>query len=77
MNSLEDLFFSPLGKEYCLLFYYSAVMAFIIFALGLIGGVYHVMTGRMNIFMLVMSLVSPCILYFNNRLLYSMCVSMN
>lgn len=77
MNSLEDLFFSPLGKEYCLLFYYSSVMAFIIFALGLIGGVYHVMTGRMNMFMLVLSLVSPGILYLNNRLLYSMCVSMN
>lgn len=77
MNSLEDLFFSPLGKEYCQLFYYSAVIAFIMFALGLIGGVYHVMTGRMNIFMLVLSLVSPGILYLNNRLLYSMCVSMN
>ena len=32
MNSLEDLFFSPLGKEYCQLFYYSAVIAFIMFA---------------------------------------------
>ena len=76
MNSLEDLFFSPLGKEYCLLFYYSAIISFVIFALGVVGGVYHVMTGRMNLFNLVLSLVSPGILYLNNRLLYSMCVNM-
>jgi hypothetical protein len=77
MNSLEELFFSPLGKEYCLLFYYSAIIAFVIFSLGIVGGVYHVMTGRMNVFTLVLSLVSPGILYLNNRLLYSMCVSMS
>lgn len=76
MNSLEELFFSPLGKEYCLLFYYSAIISFIIFALGVVGGTYHVMTGRMNLFSLVLSLVSPGILYLNNRLLYSMCVTM-
>ena len=76
MNSLEELFFSPLGKEYCLLFYYSAIIAFIIFALGVVGGTYHVLTGRMNLFSLVLSLVSPGILYLNNRLLYSMCVTM-
>jgi len=77
MNSLEDLFFSPLGKEYCLLFYYSAIVAFIVLAIGVVGGVYHVMTGRLNVFVLVLNLISPFILYINNRLLYSMCVSMN
>tara|TARA_Y100000591_G_C21685478_1_gene620327 strand:- start:371 stop:604 length:234 start_codon:yes stop_codon:yes gene_type:complete len=76
MNTLENLFFSPLGKEYCLLFYYSAIIAFVIFAMGMAGGVYHVMTGRMTLFALVLSLVSPGILYLNNRLLYSMCVNM-
>ena len=77
MSSLEDAFFSPLGKEYCVLFYYSAIIAFIMLAVGVVGGVYHVMVGYMNVFALVISLVSPAILYLNNRLLYSMCVSMN
>lgn len=77
MSSFEEAFFSPLGKEYCALFYYSAIVAFIMLAVGVIGGVYHVMAGNMNVFALIISLVSPAILYLNNRLLYSMCVTMN
>ena len=76
MNTLENLFFSPLGKDYCLLFYYSAIIAFIMFAIGVVGGAYNVLAGRMNLFGLVLSLVSPGILYINNRLLYSMCINM-
>lgn len=76
MGVVEDMFFAPLGKEYCLYFYYSSIISFIFFAAGLVGGVYHVMQKKMNVFSLVMGLLSPALLYLNNRLLYSMCVGM-
>lgn len=76
MNKIEELLFSPLGKEYCLLFYYSAIIAFVFFVAGITGGIYHVMNKKMSPFALAMGLVSPGLLYLNNRLLYSMCVGM-
>lgn len=76
MGAIENMFFAPLGKEYCLYFYYSSIISFIFFAAGIVGGVYHVMQKKMNVFSLVMGLMSPALLYLNNRLLYSMCVGM-
>lgn len=76
MNGLEELLFSPLGKEYCLLFYYSAIVAFVFLVLGVAGGVHQVMKKKMSVFALMIGLISPALLYLNNRLLYSMCIGM-
>jgi hypothetical protein len=73
-GSIQKTLFSPIGKEYCLYFYYTSVIAFIFFLLASIGGLYQVFNGSLSIFTYLIGLLSPALLYFNNRLLYSMCV---
>ena len=73
-RTLQDALFSPIGKHYCLFFYYTSVIAFIFFVIALVGGTYKVFKGDLGPFSLFLGLLSPGILYFNNRLLYSMCV---
>lgn len=73
--SVQDTLFSPLSREYCVYFYYTSVIAFLFFVAALVGGLYQVFSGSLNIFSLILGLLSPALLYFSNRLLYSMCVS--
>lgn len=72
--SMAAEFFAPLGREYCLYFYILTVMSFIVMAVAVVSGIYHVIQGRADIVTSVMSMVGPLLLYFNNRILYSMCV---
>lgn len=72
--SLSAEFFSPLGREYCLYFYVLTVVSFMVVAISIVAGVYHIAQGRADIIGTVMGLLGPLLLYFNNRILYSMCV---
>ena len=74
MSAIENAFFSPLGKEYCTFFYALTVVAFLFLLTGVVTAVFAVVKGKLNIFAAAMALVGPFILYFNNRLLYSICV---
>jgi hypothetical protein len=65
--------FSPLGREYCVYFYWLTIIAFILFFLALIDTVMRVIKGRGRLFNGIVALLAPFLLYFNNRLLYSMC----
>jgi len=66
--------FSPLGRDYCLYFYLLTILAFILFFLALADTVMRVLKGRAKLVNGVVALLAPFLLYFNNRLLYSMCV---
>ena len=72
-------FFTPLGKEYCLYFYAGSVISFIIFLLMLIGSVGTLIVHRSKAgygpYVMIIHSVTFGILYFNDRLLYSMCVN--
>ena len=77
MNSVEQLF-TPLGKEYCVYFYYLSVFSFIMFAFTLISGIYIGITQKESYLSHVKTLMFCLvyfITYFQDRLLYSMCVN--
>ncbi len=75
MNNLEQTFFSPLSKDYCAYFYYLTVFAFIFLAMAVGQALYAVVEGDATILSAVLALFGPFLLYFNNRLLYSMCLN--
>lgn len=67
-------YFDPLGKEYCAYFYWLSVISFVFFLLALVDSVSRLLKGKINVLSLIVSLFGPFLLYFNNRLMYSMCV---
>lgn len=74
LQSLDALLFSPLSKDYCVYFYVLTVISFALLALSIASSVFYLIEGKVDIFSGLMSLLGPSLLYFNNRLLYSMCV---
>ena len=75
MGDFTDNLFSPLGKEYCVYFYWLTVIAFIFLLLALYNSLMALLKGKFKVFNFVMSLIGPGLIYFNNRLLYSMCLN--
>lgn len=73
-QNLNAQLFSPLSKEYCVYFYSLTVISFALLVLSIGSTVYYLVEGKVDIFSGLMSLLGPALLYFNNRLLYSMCV---
>ena len=73
-QNLDAQLFSPLSKEYCVYFYALTVISFALLALSIGSAIYYLIQGKVDIFSGMMSLLGPALLYFNNRLLYSMCV---
>lgn len=67
-------YFDPLGKEYCAYFYWLSVISFVFFLLALVDSVARLLKGKINLLTGVVALFGPFLLYFNNRLMYSMCV---
>jgi hypothetical protein len=74
MSSLAHDLFSPLGKEYCVYFYFLTVLSFISFFIVIIHGVHSIINRKGKVFDVLVRLIAPFLLYFNNRLLYGMCV---
>jgi hypothetical protein len=75
--SIEQ-FFTPLGKEYCVYFYYLSVIGFAFFWIALIGGVYMgiMQKEKSGFFMqIAMICITYALVYFKGRLLYSMCIN--
>jgi len=74
MNVLSDLF-GPLGLQYCDYFYYLSVFSFLMLAFT--GGmtVKNLVTGVKVDNMVYIALMQAVVLYFVNRLFYSMCVA--
>ena len=75
MSSLAHDLFSPLGRDYCVYFYYLTVISFIFFLVAAVHGVTAMVSSKpASWWQILMGLVGPFLLYFNNRLLYGMCV---
>lgn len=71
---VQDLF-SPLGQQYCNYFYYLSVIFFVFFLMAC-GSVLLSLTEKKKMKLTDMLIVTsqPLLLYFINRLYYSMCV---
>ncbi len=69
--------YGPLGKEYCIWFYILSVFGFISLVMFVIPALYIGITknkGFEYYLAIMMASVVYAIVYFQNRLLYSMCV---
>ena len=75
MNVLDTLF-GPVSKKYCSLFYYLAIGSFVMYLISLVSaiayGIAHSKGVVYYISTIVMALVY-LLIYFQNRLLFSMC----
>lgn len=74
MNSFEQTFLSPYSQEYCAYYFYLTIFALIFLAMALIDAVMGLYNNKLSFFDAFMSLLGPFLIYFTNRLLYSMCV---
>ena len=76
-NWFDSMFLSPLGREYCDLFFFTTLI-YIIAILGVIGWkLYYILIGKDKPKDLLNTLyfLSPLIYaYFVNRILYGMCI---
>ena len=76
-TNIQQTFFSPLGKQYCMYFYLLSVIGlvfvFIVLASGLIIGITKKKGFEFYLSAIIGSL-GYAIFYFQNRLLYSMCI---
>ena len=68
-----DSLFGPFPREYCLYFYFLEIFAFIALVITIITVITSYSTFK-NKGVLFIILLQPLILYFESRLLYSMCV---
>lgn len=72
MNQLDNIFFSPLSKKYCVYFYFFSVLGLIGLAVCLLDVVISMFGYKSK------GLLPFCftfaLIYFQNRLLYSMCM---
>jgi hypothetical protein len=80
MKNFHDMFFGPLGKEWCLYYYILLVFAFI----GLVMTIFSAVVSLVNAKKLTMSgflknsivpVITSTILYFLARMIYSICIN--
>jgi len=71
--------FGPLKKKYCFYFYILEVFGFVLFLSILLYIVYTIITGKKDVSYLSLVLTSLVyfVFYFQNRLLYNMCLHSN
>jgi hypothetical protein len=74
MNVLEQTFLSPYSQEYCAYYFYLTFFALIFLAMAIIDVAFGLYKNKISLFDGVMSLIGPVLIYFTNRLLYSMCI---
>jgi hypothetical protein len=77
MAGIMDTIYGPLDRKYCLYFYYLSIIGFVLFILMLLSTLYiGIVKKKDSSFYLSMIIASLGygIFYFQNRLLYSMCI---
>lgn len=75
---LEGIF-SPLPKEYCVWFYYLQVIGFVFLVVILLAALFSIISVKKEkkgmTFAFFMMIITYAVFYFQNRLLYSMCIN--
>jgi len=78
MGDLMDTLFSPLGKEWCLYYFFILVFVFLAYLFVILAALIHLFNLKKitfsSVFMSLIPIVTYAILYFQSRLIYSMCV---
>ena len=76
MSNLGEQLFGVLPKEYCMYFYYLSIFGFILMFVALISSLGMAVSkprGKSFAVGTFMAVMGYAVLYFQNRLLYSMC----
>lgn len=78
MNDLMSSTFGPLGKDYCVWFYWLSVISLVLFVISVITIIYTILfEGEKFSTGLLMNLLAISFVYFipyfENRLLFTMC----
>jgi hypothetical protein len=76
MSDFMNTLFGPLSGEYCLYFYYLAILSFFLFVVGIGAGVVNGLQknkGMMFYVYLVGGSLTYLVSYFVNRLMFSVC----
>ena len=80
MSNLQNTFFSPLNKDACFYFYFLTVFFFIVMVIAVISGAIYIFKNptklSFNVIMhFILIIINFFVIYFVNRLYYSMCVN--
>jgi hypothetical protein len=76
MTEIMNYLFSPVGKEWCMYFYFLSIFAFVFFVIAVLSLLGLLMKGRkVDGFTSFFMVFQPFLLYFVNRIFYSMCVN--
>ena len=76
MSSLDEQLFGVLPKEYCMYFYYLSVLGFVFMIAAFVSSIGLAISkprDKAFVFGTIMAILGYAVLYFQNRLLYSMC----
>lgn len=79
MSTFTDNYFGPLDESSCVYFYFFSVLGFIFMILAILSAVIYVVTSYKKIHFgilvnLVFAFISYFMLYYCNRLLYTICM---
>jgi len=75
--STTQALFGPLSRKYCDWFYWLAVISFIFMTITIVSGLYGLMSNKLRteyVFAILWTAATYAVFYFQNRLLYTMCV---
>ena len=75
MQTFNEMFFAPISREYCNWFYFLTICAFVFMIIAAIDTISAIVSGNTTVLSGILSFIGPFLLYFSNRLLYSMCAS--
>ena len=75
MDPVFNVFFGPLGRQFCLWFLALSIIPFIALVLLVVSTLYLSLVKKrsVNVYAVIVASLGYLILYFQNRLLYSMC----
>ena len=74
MNSFEQTFLSPYSQDYCAYYFYLTIAALIFLGLAILDVFVGIYKNKLSFFDGLMSLIGPFLIYFTNRLIYSICI---
>lgn len=74
IKKVEQSLLSPYGYEYCNYFYALMVISLIYLLLLILSTIYLLYKNKLKPYDGLLGLVLPFLMYFTNRLSYSMCV---
>jgi len=76
-SSIMNDIYGPLNRNYCIYFYALAVLGFVLLSVTILSLIFLIFTKKISsesVMHMIMISVGYGIFYFQNRLLYSMCI---